>query len=89
MKNKEKRKGKFNEEGKASASTLIIVLMERLSLLLLDMLVVVMNGLLTLLRLFIYAYIEIGSPLIIMFKMQVLLGWVMITHIQFLKLDQL
>ena len=68
---------------------LIIVLMERLSLLLLDVLVMVMNELLTLRYLFIYAYIKIDSPLIILLKMMVLLGCVMTTYIQLLKLDQL
>ena len=89
MKNKEKRKVNLIKKVKLLLLLPIIVLMERLSLLLLDVLVVVMNGLLTRLRLFIYAYIEIGSPLIILFKMLILLGWVMTTHVQLLELDQL
>ena len=58
---------------------MIVTLMEK-SLLLLPMIV-------TLLLHFIYASIEIGSPLMSLFKVLDLLGWVMILHILLLVLD--
>src|SRR6266508_4203775 len=66
---------------------MIVTLMVKSLLLLLDVQVAVMKGFLILLLLFIYANIEIGSPLMSMLKVLDLLGWVMIIHILLSVLD--
>jgi hypothetical protein len=59
--------------------------MVRFLLLLLDVQIVVANGLLIPLLLFIYAFIEISLSLTILFKVEVLLELVMIAHAKFLE----
>ena len=61
--------------------------MVKFLLLLLDVQVAVMNEFLILLLLFIYANIEIDSPLMSLLKVLDLLGWVMILHILLSVLD--
>src|SRR6266542_72932 len=65
----------------------IVTLMVKFLLLLLDVQVAVMNGFLILLLLFIYANIEIGSPLTSLLKVLDLLGLEMILHILLSVLD--
>src|SRR5438132_32519 len=66
---------------------MIVTLMVKSLLFLLDVQVVVMNGFLILLLLFIYANIEIGSSLMNLLKVLDMLGWMMILHILLLVLD--
>ena len=64
-----------------------IILMVRLLLLLLDVQIVVMNGFLTPLLVFICALIKISSLHMILSKVKVQLGWMVIAHVKLLKLD--
>src|SRR5437762_6199055 len=66
---------------------MIVTPMVKLLLLLLNVQVAVMNGFLILLLLFIYANIEIGSPLMSLLKVLDLLGWEMILYIPLSVLD--
>jgi len=91
LKNKEKRTSTYREKGKSNDESNVSVIASKVDgdslVAFAGWLIVMMNGFLISLLLFIYTLIEIGLSPMFLSKVEVLLDWVMTVHLILLALD--